>query len=625
MGRIRPSSIRQTIGDFKRTSSTRINEDPYSRFDLLDGTHPWQSVVEKGFILYPVRMLNEGKVAYFNFDLAKEMGLIDLKHPHSLTKKLERKLLETFSVRIINEYDEANNIRFHPSVMKSKKYMATRYLQLQHPNKTGTTSGDGRCIWNGCVDFNGVLWDVSSRGTGVTALAPGAVEAGKPLKSGNTDFGYGCGLADIDELLAASITAEIFHRNGVSTERVLCVIDLGKGYGIGVRAGKNLLRPAHLFNHLKQGNFEALKRATDYLIERQFKNGEWGFHTSTSKRYDLLLEEVCETFAQFAAQLDRDYIFAWLDWDGDNVLANGGIIDYGSIRQMGLRHDQYRYDDISRYSTNLNEQTQKARQLVQVYSQLVDFLKTGTKKPVQSFSSHPILKKFDQHFEYYQLDFFLQQIGLDRKHRVKLLTSEKKLIQSVFESYFTLETTKTLRRTMKVADGINRPAIFNMRLGLVALAKHYSSLKSVAQSKMTADQFFNLILASTARGRDRRMSTRQKVQIELFLGHFNELILNFTNPSQRPAIARRAFETNRPDRMTGDGLLHLVDKLLAVWRHGRGEPHLLQKTIDSIVTEQSRPLNTNDNKHTRRLQTSRRIVELTRTLLSLVDGHKESI
>jgi uncharacterized protein YdiU (UPF0061 family) len=333
MGRVRPNTIRKTIGEFKRKPAASVTENPYARFDFLDGRHPWQTVVSEGYILYPVRVLNEGKVAYFNFELAKEMGLLPRHHPSRITKKLEKKLLETFSIRIINEYDQENNIHYHPNLIKPNKYMATRYLQLQHSNKTGKTSGDGRCIWNGCVDFNGTLWDVSSRGTGVTALAPGAVVAGKPLQSGNTDFGYGCGLADLDELLGAAITAEIFHNNGINTERVLCVIDLGKGSGIGVRAGKNLLRPAHLFNHLKQGNLSALKRATDYLIERQFRNNEWSFHTKSPRRYDQLLEEVCESFAQFAAQLDRDYIFAWLDWDGDNVLANAGIIDYGSIRQ----------------------------------------------------------------------------------------------------------------------------------------------------------------------------------------------------------------------------------------------------------------------------------------------------
>jgi len=76
----------------------------YEAFDQLDGSHPWQTAVPQGFILYPVRELRKGEVAYFNFDLAKEMGLIPKDHPEVLTAALKSKLLETFSLQIINEY-----------------------------------------------------------------------------------------------------------------------------------------------------------------------------------------------------------------------------------------------------------------------------------------------------------------------------------------------------------------------------------------------------------------------------------------------------------------------------------------------------------------------------------------
>ena len=192
-GRNRPAA--------KQTSQTRpsIDED-YVGFDQLDGTHPWQEAVPEGCLLYDVRVLPGGKVAYFNWDLAKEMGLLAEAHPHRLNRTLEDKLLETFCIRISNEWHHEHNVIFPKTMLKKNKYMATRYLQLQHPDKAGRTSGDGRCIWNGIVKNHNQTWDVSSRGTGVTALAPGAVLAGRPLRSGNNDHGYGCGMAEIDEL-----------------------------------------------------------------------------------------------------------------------------------------------------------------------------------------------------------------------------------------------------------------------------------------------------------------------------------------------------------------------------------------------------------------------------------------
>ncbi|MBC7370503.1 MAG: hypothetical protein H7326_03000, partial [Bdellovibrionaceae bacterium] len=240
-------------------------ESFYSSFGKLNGEHPWMEEVPEGYVAYRVRKLSSGKVAYFNFVLAKEMGLIDAQHPHQMTDELEAKLVETFAIQIINEYDELTKKRIPQDSILPNKFMATRYLQLQHSNKQGKTSGDGRGIWNGTVQSRGVTWDVSSRGTGVTCLAPGAVEANRPLKTGGTEFGYGCGLAEIDELLGAAIMAEIMHLQGIQTERVLCVLDLGKGYGIGVRAAQNLIRPAHLFLYLKQERHKELKAATDYF------------------------------------------------------------------------------------------------------------------------------------------------------------------------------------------------------------------------------------------------------------------------------------------------------------------------------------------------------------------------
>ena len=52
------------------------SREDYGAFDQLDGQHPWRDQVPEGLILYPVRTLPGGKVSYFNFELAKEMGLI---------------------------------------------------------------------------------------------------------------------------------------------------------------------------------------------------------------------------------------------------------------------------------------------------------------------------------------------------------------------------------------------------------------------------------------------------------------------------------------------------------------------------------------------------------------------
>src|SRR3954464_5086535 len=123
----------------------------YERFHALDGRHPWRQAARDGFVDYHARTRTCGSVVYFNFELARELELIPANHSHRLTRPLEQIILETFALQIINEYDLAKgfDVASDPTV-RPRKYMATRYLQLQHRDKRGLHSGDGRAIWNGC-------------------------------------------------------------------------------------------------------------------------------------------------------------------------------------------------------------------------------------------------------------------------------------------------------------------------------------------------------------------------------------------------------------------------------------------------------------------------------------------
>jgi uncharacterized protein YdiU (UPF0061 family) len=565
-------------------------EEEYGAFDQLDGQHPWSERVPEGLILYPVRQLSGGKVSYFNFDLAKEMGLLPKNHPNRLNKKLSEKILQTFCLRIINEYDQKHGVRYARQSLKENKYMATRYLQLQHSDKTGRTSGDGRCIWNGIRFNKGQFWDVSSRGTGVTALAPGSVQAGEPLKSGNTDHGYGCGMAEIDELFGAAILAEVFHRNGIPTERVLAIVDLGKGVGIGVRAAPNLLRPAHLFLYLKQGKLEPLRRALDYLIDRQFTNKVWPIRPDEKDRYAKMLEEITRSFAKFVALLDRDYIFAWLDWDGDNVLADAGIIDYGSVRQFGLRHDQYRYDDVERFSSNLNEQRTKARDMVQTFIQLVEYAQSGAKKPWGAFSSHPLLKTFDRHFRQCCLERFLYQVGFPEPLRRILMNKYRRDVERLFDLHAEFERVKTYRKMRKVADGVHRPAIFNMRVALSHMSEYLDGLPMDAVEKVEAEEFFDWVLSSQAGRKDRRLTPRLRRMMAAWQEAYLKVLRRVCSPTtwERTVsmIRKRSALINKESRITGNALIHIVDEILRYRRRGLSDAEI-QAAIEELINTQT--------------------------------------
>src|ERR1035438_9093028 len=108
----------------KHQSSSHTAADPFAKFDSLNGDHPWMKQMPDGYVAYRVRELGIGEVTYFNFALAKEMGLIDDDHPQLVTRDLKEKILKTFSLQIINEYDELTHRKFTPETIKPHPFMA---------------------------------------------------------------------------------------------------------------------------------------------------------------------------------------------------------------------------------------------------------------------------------------------------------------------------------------------------------------------------------------------------------------------------------------------------------------------------------------------------------------------
>ena len=108
----------------------------------------------------------------------------------------------------------------------------------------------------------------------------------------------------------------------------------------------------------------------------------------------------CASLRKLAAVLEEEYIFNWLAWDGDNMLASGAILDYGSIRQFAAKHDKYRFQGCRSLFGITVEQRRWARTLVQVFAQAMDFIETGHKRESkETLRDAECLKVFDQAFD----------------------------------------------------------------------------------------------------------------------------------------------------------------------------------------------------------------------------------
>ncbi|SMF76541.1 protein adenylyltransferase SelO family protein [Pseudobacteriovorax antillogorgiicola] len=540
----------------------KMIQESYAKIRKIDGTHPFKESVHGSFVSYRVRYRGRGRISYFNFPLAKEMGLISSDHPHVMSRSLESALLDTFSIQIINEYDMTHGTKIDPNDVKPNQYMATRYLQLQHPSKIGITSGDGRSIWNGVVRHRGKVWDVSSCGTGATCLSPATAINNKYFRTGDPAVSYGCGHSTVSEGLVDVLFSEILTKNRIDTERVLCVIAYPKGLGTTVRVGKNLLRPSHFFNHLKQGQYLRLKDVADYYIQRQVQNGDWKIPKGQNQ-YLYLRDRMVETFADIAAKFEAHYIFCWLDWDGDNVLADGGIIDFGSVRQFGLYYHEYKFDDAERWSTNIKEQRGKARYTVQTFIQLVDYLISGKRKPIHSFRNHRSLKRFDRLLEWRLKEELLWKVGFNEPQIKFLMGFANKHVDQLLKSHSYLEQIKSREGVHQVADGQNCNILSNTRKLLLELPGAMVDLEPLDQ------QAFLKILGSHHSQYESFPKTRALRQhIQKFQKSYIKLVQKTSDNQGRSSaiilanLRQRAQQINHPERITGDSLCLVVEEIL---------------------------------------------------------------
>lgn len=556
-------------------------ENFYKKFDQINGHHPLKHALPNGYIDYSARLRSGGKVTYFNFELAKEMGLLPKTHDEFMDKVLESKILETFGIQIINEYDQLQERVFPENEMKSGKYMATRYLQLQHEDKKGRTSGDGRSVWNGQIQHEGRTWDISSCGTGGTKLSPATSKYNKFFETGDPSISYGCGYAEIDEGLATALFSTIMNQNNQRTERCLGIIEYDNNISINIRTHQCLIRPSHVFLYLKQDEYDDLKNILNYYIESQRELPEWEKCPKNKNKYDFFIRKFVETFAKLSADFEDDYIFCWLDWDGDNILMDGGIIDYGSIRQFGLCHSEYRYDDVDRFSTSLYEQKAKARYIVQTMIQAVEYVQNTHKQSIQEYAQHELLKEFDQYYEQRKNENILFKMGFSERKVKQLL---KRNLNEVVEfrkifSYF--EMVKTHRGKIQVSDGVTWDAIFSMRNFL----REFPQIYLHNEAFLTNEDLLELLKTNLADEEDLELSSyrRQKLQ-ELQQKYINliDITANLFQENRERTLSKiilRSHKINKLGRATGDAVTHIVDLIL------KQRKTLSPESIDQLIQE----------------------------------------
>jgi len=267
--------------------------------------------------------------------------------------------------------------------------------------------------------------------------------------------------------------------------------------------------------------------------------------------------------------------------------------------------------------------------IVQVFAQMVDFLKTGEKKALKAYASHPISETFNKHFEAHRAERLLYRMGFNETQRRNIF--EEKGLFAKFDKEFTyFERAKISGTTEKVADGVNHAALYNMRSILRELP-HVLAQSPLPFEKrwMLNTDFFKTILSSFAKTRDARMGEKQRRHIEAFQQVYREMVTTAAG-KQRPeniikGICDRAELLNSEKRITGNALIEMVDEILTEKK--RGLPlDQIQRIVDRLVIENNGMPEVPVSRYYKEKENSRAVkMDLYAKLLSLVEENKESI
>jgi hypothetical protein len=291
-----------------------------------------------------------------------------------------------------------------------------------------------------------------------------------------------------------------------------------------------------------------------------------------------------------AAVLEEEYIFNWLAWDGDNMLASGAILDYGSIRQFAAKHDKYRYKDVDRYSASLTEQRYWARLIVQTFAQTMAFIRSGEKQNLREFKDAACLKVFDSAFEnesYYRI---LWRIGFTPEQIDQLMQTAGKEIKEFHRSLTYFEDLKVSKGIEKLPDGLTHKPLFLIRSLLRQLPAYYvaQTLNRVDDESayMPHDIFLRVMAASYVGKRDLRLTPSRSTQVKNFQQCYLRLIAALGEPLDEvlKTLQERSAVINHRHRLTGDALVFIIEEVVGLTRKAKVSG--LQEALDAFIDSQ---------------------------------------
>ena len=205
-----------------------------------------------------------------------------------------------------------------------------------------------------------------------------------------------------------------------------------------VRVAPNLLRPSHFFGLLQRRDDEGLRECVRYYADREVRDGRWPVLKSEREKFATWQRESPSTSpAPLQCSRTNTFLLAGLGWGQCPLRRQHHRL--WLVRQFGLYHHDYRFEDTDRMSTSIPEQKRKARQIVQRFIQIRELLLTGERPALTTLANDDVLDLFDREFEIHKRRLFLRQVGFDETTAEKLRVHSPPEVETLLRLHNRLE------------------------------------------------------------------------------------------------------------------------------------------------------------------------------------------
>lgn len=539
---------------------------------LSAGTPPIVETLGADRFVKLTGVLEPGKVVWFNWKLAGELGL-ELPRGNVMTPAFEAELARHLGWRLLKEGEAANG---RPTVdMYADKYGGWGM---------GHNKGAGRAAFFGRFNLN-------TKGVGVTPLVSGATHyshrhGGAPLKEG------------ILEAVWGEVGTNLFE---AGSTRILAVVDTGdhtvwedggkERRALIIRAGHQL-RPAHLLaeGFTPAADLQALVRMLDATgtLVRVRQDGREVLDLSAS------LTKVAERHARTAAEL-----FRWRILHGGlspgNKSFDGGMLDLGTVTSQPRTapvHVLDYTDGSGGVRADLKFETENEWR-VRDLERYLEVAKQARGKPGYAVPQLDVAKVYREAYRRALEVQLLEATGLKREAAEALRSKEPDLVRRYVDTLkrlgaMTNDVSMNIER-----DAVARGSVVDIFGALPGLAKEH-----VGRDGKTPTERVVELLAVDALGPDAAAKTNQVKTEASLLADLHRKVVEAGFTSGGAAYDDRVeFERSLVDRATFEdrGLELLARKRLAERLTGlidaygtSGDPSALRAEVDALVGESLR-------------------------------------